>query len=125
MGIVRKTKGVKTLLSLFENGLKAILAVDLVKQLDQEMNKTTVYRILERLENEGILHSFIGEKGLKWYAKCSGCSSSSHNDVHPHFQCKICLKVTCLSVDITIPKINDYTIETAAVFLTGQCHECL
>ena len=124
MGIVRKTKAVKTLLSLFENGVKAILAVDLIEQLKDEMNKTTVYRALERLEGEGILHSFVGKNGLKWYAKCSGCSSANHNDVHPHFQCKECNKVTCLSVDITIPQISDYKIESATVFLTGVCKDC-
>jgi len=124
MGIVRKTKAVKIVLSLFENDVKAILAVNLVEQLKQEMNKTTVYRILERLESEGMVHSFVGKNGLKWYAKCSGCSSSNHNDVHPHFQCKICDKVTCLSVDINIPKINNYKIESATIFLTGICNEC-
>ena len=124
MSIIRKTKAVKTLLSLFESNPKAILAVDLIEQLKDEMNKTTVYRALERLEGEGILHSFVGKNGLKWYAKCNGCSSSNHNDVHPHFQCKECDKVTCLTVDINIPKIKDYEVENATVFLTGTCKDC-
>ena len=33
------------------------------------MNKTTVYRILDRFEKEGILHWFIDNDGLKRYAK--------------------------------------------------------
>ena len=124
MGIIRKTKAVKLLLSLFESELKAILAVDLVEKLKDDMNKTTVYRALERLEDEGIIHSFIGENGLKWYAKCNNCSSHHHNDVHPHFQCKKCDKVTCLKVEVTIPHVQDYNIETASVFLTGLCADC-
>ncbi len=124
MGITRKTKAVKKLLSLFEPTVSAILAVDLIAQLKEEMNKTTVYRILDRLENEGIIHSFVGSDGLKWYAKCTGCSSNNHNDIHPHFQCTNCKKVTCLPVEIKIPIVENYTIENAAVFLVGKCNEC-
>ncbi len=124
MGIIRKTKAVKMLLNLFEPGLKAILAVDLIEQLKNEMNKTTVYRALDRLENEGIIHSFVGKNGLKWYAKCNHCTSHEHNDVHPHFQCTVCKKVTCLSTEIAIPKIKNYAIDSASVFLTGKCSDC-
>lgn len=124
MGIIRKTKAVKKLLSLFEKGASAISAVDLVAQLNTEMNKTTVYRVLDRLEDEGLIHSFVGKDGLKWYAKCNSCSSGHHNDVHPHFQCTVCSKITCLSIDITIPTIKNHTIDTAAVFLTGTCSNC-
>ena len=125
MGIIRKTKTITLLLELLEPGSKAILAVDLIEQLKNEVNKTTVYRALERLESEGLVHSFVGKDGLKWYAKCSDCSTHHHNDVHPHFQCNTCKKVTCLSIDVSIPKVNGYAIETAAVFLTGQCNNCI
>ncbi|WP_442264890.1 Fur family transcriptional regulator [Tenacibaculum sp. ZS6-P6] len=125
MGIIRKTKAVKTLLDLFSNEFSAISAVDLVERLKKEMNKTTVYRALDRLEDEGIVHSFIGKNGLKWYAKCkSSCTSDHHNDVHPHFECTNCKKVTCLSIDVTVPNIPNYNINKAAVFLTGVCNNC-
>ena len=58
-----------------------------------EMNKTTVYRILDRLEQDGTIHCFNGKDGLKWYAKCNGCSENHHYDLHPHFQCNNCDKV--------------------------------
>lgn len=125
MGIIRKTKAVKTLLDLFEKNISAISAADLVEQLKNEMNKTTVYRALDRLEDEGLLHSFIGKSGLKWYAKCSSnCTSNYHNDVHPHFECTQCKKVTCIPIEITIPNIIDYKIDNAAVLLSGVCSEC-
>lgn len=124
MGVIRKTKAVKRLLSLFEPGVSAISAVDLVAQLNEEMNKTTVYRVLDRLENDGIIHSFMGKEGIKWYAKCTSCSSKHHNDIHPHFQCTDCKKVTCLSVEISIPTVENHIIENATVFLTGKCGNC-
>ncbi|CAL2080264.1 Fur family transcriptional regulator [Tenacibaculum sp. 190524A05c] len=124
MGVIRKTKAVKRLLSLFEPGVSAISAVDLVSQLNEEMNKTTVYRVLDRLENDGVVHSFMGTEGIKWYAKCTSCSSHHHNDIHPHFQCKECKKVTCLPIEVSIPKFENHSIDNATIFLTGTCGEC-
>ena len=70
MSVKRRTKSANIILSIFENGREALSVVDLVEQLQHDMNKTTVYRILERLEKEGTIHSFTGTNGLKWYAKC-------------------------------------------------------
>jgi Fur family ferric uptake transcriptional regulator len=58
MAVSRKTKTVKLILELFENTNNAISVVDLVSIFKEKMNKTTVYRILNRLEESGILHSF-------------------------------------------------------------------
>lgn len=124
MGIKRKTKSVQALLDIFNQSDNAWSVVDLVEKLASEMNKTTVYRILDRLEDEGILHSFTDANGLKWYAQCQDCSQHQHEDIHPHFQCKTCGKVECLSVDYKIPSLPNYTIDHAEVLITGQCSEC-
>ena len=63
MSISRNTKTVKLLLKLFDKENNALSVVDLVSILSQEMNKTTVYRILQRLEDAGILHSFVDKYG--------------------------------------------------------------
>ncbi len=125
MGIVRNTSSVKLLWKSFENTNDAVSVVELVKQLEHKMNKTTVYRILDRLENEGKLHSFAGSDGLKWYAKCKGCSTESHLDIHPHFQCNECGKVECLDVNIPIPNTSDHQIDSAQILLFGQCNSCV
>ena len=124
MGIIRKTKSVKTLLELFKKTNNAISVVELVERLHQEMNKSTVYRILERLEDEGMLHSFRGKDGLKWYAHGEMCSSLHHLGTHPHFQCRDCGKITCLSIDVSIPSVSNYKIDAAELLLIGQCKEC-
>ena len=58
MSISRKTKPVKLILDTFNNNDYAISVVDLVSIFKNKMNKTTVYRILNRLEESNILHSF-------------------------------------------------------------------
>ena len=125
MGVARKTKSVKTVLEVFEEAKSAISVVKLVELLRQEMNKTTVYRILDRLEDNGTLHSFLGEDGLKWYATCNnGCSSSHHLDEHPHFQCQDCGKTECLPIQLSIPNIPNYKVNSANILLLGLCKNC-
>lgn len=125
MGIVRKTKSVEALLDVFEQSRNAVSVVDLVERLREEMNKTTVYRILDKLDQDGIVHSFLGKGGLKWYAKCQGCSSGHHLDVHPHFQCQDCGSVECLSLDIAIPTVSNRQIDSVEIMLVGKCAKCL
>ncbi|EDP96383.1 transcriptional repressor [Kordia algicida OT-1] len=125
MGVIRKTKSVQTLLAIFEKNKAAISAVQLIDSLKGQMNKTTIYRILERLENDGIVHSFLDKDGLSWYATCHGCSASKHLDVHPHFQCQDCGKIDCLSVEIKIPTIPNREINFSQVLLIGKCEDCL
>jgi len=125
MGVTRQTKKVKTLVEIFESNKNAISVVDLVKRLENEMNKTTVYRILDKLMDDGFVHSFVGKGGLKWYAKCQNCSCDTHNDVHPHFQCKVCGSVKCLSVKFKLPLIEDHQIESINLLMSGVCNKCV
>lgn len=123
MAIVRQTKAIKTILNSFED--EAILSVDLVNKLDGKFNKTTVYRVLERLEQEGILHSFKGKSGRLWYAKCNGCSSGKHTDVHPHFQCNKCGKTECIDIGRVQFNVPNYVIEHSEILLYGICSNCI
>lgn len=124
MGITRQTKHLKILLAIFNEQQRAISVAELVKLLASEMNKTTVYRILDKLMDDGVIHSFIGKGGLKWYAKCQDCSCDTHNDVHPHFQCKECGEVECLPVSFSIPSVNGYKIDSASLLMVGKCANC-
>jgi len=119
MGIVRKTKAVNTVLNIFEHNNEAKSVVNLIELVKGEMNKTTVYRILDRLEQDGTIHCFNGKDGLKWYAKCNGCSEN------PHFQCNNCDKVECLSLEVKIPSLKNHKVDTTDILLMGQCSDCL
>ena len=75
MNKIRKTKSVQLIIdALTEN--KAISIIELVNRFSDKMNKTTVYRILQRLEKSEI-HSFKDQNGLKRYAKNDTISKES------------------------------------------------
>ena len=126
MTIIRKTKTVKLLLDRFDQTDDAISIVELVSHFNGVMDKSTVYRILDRLENSEILHSFMGIDGLKRYAKWKHTNTSIDSiKIHPHFLCNKCGKSSCLPIKISIPTIPNYMIESAEQILSGKCEKCL
>ena len=125
MGIIRHTKSVQLLLNEFQKNDTGISVIELIKRLNSKLNKSTIYRVLDKLEDDGFLHSFLGKNGIKWYAKCKGCSESGHTDVHPHFQCLICGVMECLPESITIPKIPSRKITHSHILIQGQCDSCV
>ena len=118
------TRSVTMVLNRFEQINEAISVVKLAEELSDEMNRTTVYRILKRLEDNGTLHSFIGKDGTRWYAVSSQCTSTNPYGAHPHFQCKDCGKTECLSIDVEIPTISNYKIESVSLLYIGSCGNC-
>ena len=124
MEIHRRTKQVQSLLDFFEKQTSAVSTSILLSEFKGQMNRTTVYRILVRMEEDGIIHSFKGPNGATWYAKCKECGHHDHHDIHPHFQCNKCGKVECIDISLEIPSIPNYEIEQQEVLLKGECEEC-
>jgi len=56
MGVIRKTKSLELVLNQFQGSTTAISVIDVIKKLNSKLNKTTIYRILEKLEEDGVLH---------------------------------------------------------------------
>ena len=124
MGMIRKTKHFQRILAEFSKSHTAISANSLVLRFADTMNKSTIYRILNKLEEDNIIHSFVGLNGLKWYAKCSGCTVKEHNDNHPHFQCEECNEVKCIENVINQPELIGSQFHVKNVLLTGLCNRC-
>ena len=125
MGIVRKTKHFQKILAEFSKSPRAISANSLVSRFASAMNKSTIYRILYKLEDDNIIHSFVGLNGLKWYAKCSDCSFKNHNDNHPHFQCEVCNEVSCVPHVINQTELIGSQFHVKNILLSGLCSRCV
>tara|TARA_E500000331_G_scaffold355697_1_gene411869 strand:+ start:1707 stop:2087 length:381 start_codon:yes stop_codon:yes gene_type:complete len=125
MGIIRKTESVEILLNEFQDTETALSTVELITRLGKFMNKTTIYRILDKLEDDGILHSFIGFDGVKRFARCKSCSKSNHSDVHPHFQCISCGKSECLDIEVNIPEMSNREVLFSQLLIKGKCDLCM
>ena len=125
MSIIRKTKTVKLILQEFNENKEAISAIKLIDKFKKHMDKTTVYRILERLEDSGTLHSFIDNDGYKRYAKNDLINKNPEiKEMHPHFLCENCGISSCLPIKIPIPSVTNYIIKSAEYLLKGHCKNC-
>ncbi len=96
----------------------------LLDRLGEGVNKTTVYRLLDRLEDDGIVHSFAGEDSVKYYAKCRTCSGPAHTHNHPHFHCTACNTVRCLDDEVSLTVSGGFQVMEAQVLLKGRCAAC-
>ncbi|WP_422355852.1 Fur family transcriptional regulator [Roseivirga pacifica] len=120
---VNETKSLLTILDKFDQSEEALSVIGLIEELSEMMNRTTVYRILARLEDKGTLHSFIGNDGIRWYAKNTDCQTEL-NETHPHFQCEACGKTTCLPVNVPVPKLPHHKISAVSFIIVGNCGNC-
>ena len=125
MAVARKTKNLQLVLEAFSTSNRALTAKAVMKTLPPTVNKTTVYRLLDRLKAGGELHSFVGEQGVMHYAKCHACTTEAHTHSHPHFQCLSCREVRCLDAELTFPELVGVQISEAQIFLKGHCQSCL
>ena len=105
----------------------AISQPELEKKLGKEIDRVTLYRILNAYEDKGILHRIMDMNGTANYAICSSaCSEDHHHDEHVHFNCNNCLRVYCLD-EVKIPALKiekGFKIDDMNLVVSGICKEC-
>ena len=125
MAVIRKTKTVESLMKFFKKSKYPVSILELTEKFDGTMDKSTIYRIIERLEDSNIIHSFVDSDGMKRYANFKDEGSAINDEgTHPHFVCNDCGISSCLPVKISIPTFPDYIIESAEHLLKGRCKNC-
>ena len=98
----------------------------LEKKLGKDIDRVTLYRILNLFEEKGIVHRIIDLNGTANYALCPpACTPAHHHNEHVHFQCELCQKVYCLPVKL--PKVKfpaGFKIESLNTIAYGICDKC-
>lgn len=91
------------------------------------INRVTVYRILDLLVENGLVERInSGGRSFRY-----GLAPNEHHERHPHFYCKYCGNMECLSpeslsIDMEpIQRTFPGQVETIDVRLEGICKTCL
>ncbi len=88
------------------------------------LDGVTVYRVLSSFLDKSIAHR-IETEGHVWHFAVCPCGHTSH--CHPHFSCRKCGKIECLS-GVKLPRWNrartGRVIENQEIYLHGLCAEC-
>ncbi len=124
MKSIRNTSAKIEIQELIANSPIALSHSEIQSSIDGLCDRVTIYRVLERLTDEGLVHKIVNIDGVIKYASCHGCTEKhSHN--HIHFSCQKCKSVTCLE-DVK-PIFNlpqTYKVSEMNFTISGLCPEC-
>src|ERR1700748_1298988 len=99
---LKKTGPRLKVLSMLSSKNVATSQPDLESVMD-DIDRVTLYRILNAFEEKGIIHKVFDLNGTANYAMCSSnCEENHHHDEHLHFNCTFCKNVYCLD-DLNLP----------------------
>jgi Fur family transcriptional regulator, ferric uptake regulator len=120
---LKKTPPRLSILTLLLSAELPLSHLDIASSLP-EINTVTIYRVLAKLHACGIAHR-IETTDHQWHFAVCPCGHTIH--CHPHFSCRRCGRIECLS-DIRLPVWNSkktgYIIEDQEVYLHGLCGRC-
>ena len=126
---VRKTNGRLSVLQTLLKSRKALSHTELHEQIKKDLDRVTLYRILEQFEKRGIIHKVPDDQVSVKYALCDHSEhdlNHTHSDNHAHFKCQSCGETLCLD-DSTIPNIavpRGFQVNERFLLLGGLCSKC-
>jgi Fur family transcriptional regulator, ferric uptake regulator len=124
MKAVRSTTAKFEIQSLIANSAVALSHTEIQANTKGLCDRVTIYRVLERLMDEGLVHKVVNVNGVVKYANCHTCSTK-HKHNHIHFSCQKCKSVTCLDdVEPTFKLPKKYKVNEMNFTLSGLCPQC-
>ncbi len=114
------------ILGLFMEREFAISHTDIEAEINETLDRITVYRTLKTFLKIGIIHQVPDDKGVMKYALCSNsCSPANHSHDHVHFKCLACGQTNCLNIAIPAIKLpKGYESNDTSVLMLGVCKHC-
>lgn len=124
---LRKTDNGRALLLHLRQKDVALSHGELIQEDQLQMDRATLYRMLRRFEDHGLVHRVVDDEVSVKYALCTeACSTEHHQDNHVHFKCQSCGQTQCLEQTI-VPELmlpSDLQAQRTEVLVTGLCQRC-
>lgn len=120
----RNTPTKEAVLALLTTAGKAMSQDAIEKKIDVTIDRATIYRVLHRFCEDGILHKIVAEDGKQYFAVCINCEEKSMAAHHFHFQCTSCETIECLSTPVQFSLPEGYDVQSVNCILTGVCKDC-
>ena len=123
---LRSTPSRQEILHLFIKKDYALSHGDIEKEINNELDRVTVYRTLKTFLDRGLIHKVLDDEGSLKYALCNeACSVAGHHHNHVHFKCTICGQTNCLNVEIPSVKLpKGYKADEVNLLIQGICENC-
>lgn len=125
MKVSRNTVAKKEIADLLQRSEKAVSHAEIMQELNGLCDRVTIYRVLDRLVDEGAVHKVVNIDGVVRYAACQHCTTK-HIHNHLHFNCEKCKTVSCLEGVEPVYKLpKNYLVNDANFMLSGTCPNCI
>ena len=106
---------------------KSAMPYSTIQKEMKDIDRVTLYRTLEKLKEQGIIHkAFHGDKE-SYFAICGNrCRKGEHHHGHVHFRCIRCESVTCEKTENTFQiSIPGSEIDKVSIQVEGLCKTCI
>ncbi|MBP2830858.1 transcriptional repressor [Aquimarina sp. U1-2] len=120
----RNTEKQNLVRAILSNTQHTMSAEDIMDAMPIKVNKTTIYRILDRFVAKGEVHFITVKNGKAHYALCNQCGVSHQIHNHIHFECQVCNEVTCQPNTLLIPDLEGFTVKETQFLVIGICNKC-
>ena len=113
-------------IKLFKNGFTIKALKESLDNKKIKIGLTTIYRSLERLENEGIVKKYFDENNVAHFKYVNDCNSQRHFYLKCE-KCGVIYHIDCSCIDdlsLHIFKQHKFSIDTRNIILTGLCNNC-
>ncbi|PHI20515.1 transcriptional regulator [Lewinellaceae bacterium SD302] len=94
------------------------------EKITAKADRTTIYRILNRFCDDGLVHRIVADDGKQYFAICSECEANDHRHDHFHFRCLNCDKVECLDQEVSVNLPTGYRTTNFNGVVSGYCRAC-
>lgn len=123
---LRSTPNRQEILHLFLRKDYALSHGDIEKEIDNSLDRVTVYRTLKTFLDRGLIHKVLDDEGSLKYALCNeACTTAAHHHDHVHFKCVECGQTNCLDVDVPNVRLpRGYRAKEVNVLIQGVCERC-
>ncbi len=121
----RNTQAKRQILEFIQHSQNAVSHADIQSSLNDLCDRVTIYRVLDRLVQEKMIHKIVNVDGVINYATCHTCSNIHHHN-HVHFSCENCKSITCLEDnEITFSLPPKYIFKESFFTVSGICPNCI
>jgi len=120
----RNTPAKTAVLTVLQQAQSAMSQDSIEAEVKGEMDRVTVYRVLNRFCEDGIAHRVLADDGKYYFALCLNCNEEKHDHDHFHFRCLGCQKVECLTQQVTVTLPLGYRQSAISSWVTGYCKNC-
>ena len=120
------TKQKEKVVHLIKEQQKELTIKEIYELLNKEVGLTTIYRIIDKLVNDGVVNQSIGKNNITYYQYLEECKKENHF----YLKCEVCSKLIHVDCDCIkelsehIGKRHGLKPTKSKVIIEGICDKC-